>query len=171
MTTYDANKYAQRGLGMQDWIDAGRPQYDVHGQELDPAGWPTGKMKDGTSTQPGPAPFDAAKWASADGSHYDPVFKTADDPPKSFEFKPKTGSYEVACAGGAQDGDIRFSVGLGGVLVADLGKPTFSANGEETFTFTCALNTHDGKLPAAVQSRVDDKLPEIARGSYNLYKL
>lgn len=55
-TTYDASKYAQRGDGMQDWIKAGKPPYDVAGRELDPAGWPTGNMKDGSSTDTGNAP-------------------------------------------------------------------------------------------------------------------
>lgn len=55
-TGYDSSKYAQRGADtLNAWEAAGSPQYDVAGREMDNAGWPTGKMKDGSSTGTGNA--------------------------------------------------------------------------------------------------------------------
>lgn len=50
---YDARAYAERGLGTEVWKADGKPDADVKGRMLDPAGWPTGKMMDGSDEDTG----------------------------------------------------------------------------------------------------------------------
>lgn len=50
---YDAMDYQHRGEGMEAWRQSGSPAYDIKGRELDPAGWPTGKMQDGSAIDGG----------------------------------------------------------------------------------------------------------------------
>lgn len=154
--TYDARapQYKNRGDGMADWIAAGRPDHDAKGRELDTAGWPTGSE---TATA---AVFDPVEWGKAAGMHFDPTFASINAPPQGFDFPVAAGSFTVAPAGGAQDGDMHFTVSdAAGTMVASDAKPTFTVPAG-TLKFSCVLNA-DAK---AVIARAG-----VARGSYNLY--
>lgn len=168
-TTFDsqAPQYPGRGYGHDDWVADGRADYDCKGRELDPAAWPTGNMLDGSSTgAPAPA-FDPAKFGAADGSHFDPVFHSLDAPTQSFAFPVKVGKYEVARASGAQDGDLYFRVNDGDHVIATDGGPFFEIHEDKTLTFTTSLN----KESVEVNNRAKAGERDIARGSYNLYRL
>lgn len=167
-TGYDSANYPVNGTGKKAWQTAGSPYHDVVGRELTNTGFPTGKMKDGTSADgaPAAAPFDADRWGEAGGSHYDPTFTTVEDRHSfNFHVKARPEGYVVAGAGGGQDGDVHFTVTDGDTVLATDTNPALAVAEDRTLTFTAFVNRNS----VAVQNRV--KAGEAAaRASFNLYK-
>jgi hypothetical protein len=65
---YPTGAPGRSGITRAKWIEAGSPAVDVNGYQLDPTGWPTGYMADGTTPIPGgvwdtlPQPFNLDAW-------------------------------------------------------------------------------------------------------------
>lgn len=126
-TGYDASTYPVRGTGMNAWIAAGRPNYDVAGRELDNTGFPTGKMKDGSSGD-GSA---AAEPDFGAGERIDVVLTNETTQTRSFSAR--RGSYWLDAGEGGSVGDIDWQIVQNGTVVA-------SGNGSSAEAFPYSLS-------------------------------
>lgn len=112
--SYDARAFAKRGLGENAWIADGRREYDVKGRELDPAGWPTGKMMDGTQEDSGAPSAPAAPVSLLGGV----VWVVLPAPESTVEVPFTTDAIGAYWLEAGEQSDQNWVLSLGGEVIA-----------------------------------------------------